>query len=199
MLTVNGRAARGFHVVLTALAVTALAVRISATRAAIPKSFGRFRQRDIESRSEDIVRELDPQLTTVVLCTSTGQTYGPGRPVHRYWTVDVSTPSGDSVAYLLWNADTGDLISLTRSTHYLELSVDVLLSKDRSTVQALGWLQRLKVSDDSQDWIPDSAELGTTVWHNSFHSASRTADVVIDPYTGDLVSLRERVRATNGY
>src|SRR2546421_12311451 len=108
MITVSSRAARGIHVVLTILAVVGLAARIPTIRTAVPRSHGRFNQREIESMSERVCRALAPQIGTILLYTATGETYHEGRPAHRYWTVECSEVDETPVAYLMWNADTGE-------------------------------------------------------------------------------------------
>ncbi len=140
------------------------------------------------SRSTDSLR-----LTACPLCA---WALGKAQPM---WMVDAVDDHDGFRAHLLWDADTGELISISRPGDWIA-PPDNRRTLQRNEVRRLtsSWLTTLGMSEVATGWRPDSlTHSNEDTWRVEWRSRTHCAEVIIDSHTGELI-MAQTIKSTRG-
>lgn len=181
-----------FYTVVCALVAGAVAGRAAYLQQKQTRPFGFYSREQIIARSNSLCRTLAPQVADLHVTASPYNANLPNSPKRRLWLVDASDERGRYAAFLLWDADTGDLLSANhpspKTTHTKQnLSQRKALWMARSWMQELGLMPRF--------WKVDSLPIQNgDAWYTSWRSGKRTATVIVDAHSGQLIRAGAELR-----
>jgi hypothetical protein len=180
----------------TLVACLAAAVGVGAM---VARTGGAAREERFGVCSErEIVRRTQPLLTTL------SPEGGPwrlelmrGRAADRLWSVRAMSERAYQEVHAAWNADTGELFSLSWIRPKPRRTADSVPGRGQAAAVGFGWLRALGVASYAPRWQLDGEprRFGS-VWETRWRAAGRLALVRLDARNGDLVAAQSRrVRA----
>ncbi|HLV79288.1 MAG TPA: hypothetical protein VKT32_03370 [Chthonomonadaceae bacterium] len=156
------------------------------------RSFGRFTEKEIFDRSEEIVSLLAPQASQVQMLADPHLSYVHLRrhredPV-RHWMVTCTGAAGQELVDLDWNAETGALLQAVPASRQTPTRRPVSLSQHQATEVAQAWLETLKIGGAGLRWRPARpATCAYQVWSIVWQCGEHRAWVTLRARTGALI------------
>jgi hypothetical protein len=146
------------------------------------QSFGRLSAAQVLEEARSIGRAVLPDTGEMTYTAASSRCHATGR---RSWDVTVQDGRGEGALYMMWDADTGELISLTRPIFRPD---DRRPWSEKEAVRAArGWMSVLRI-DRGRPWRLDHTEhVRGRGWLCSFRAPGRSACVQVESGTGELV------------
>ena len=184
----NGKVSN-WHFVLAALALATLALTgrlFTAARAHRTGSVVPLNR--ILALSERVCRVCNPESSQISLYAEPNGTWSHGRQVGSVWCVECFGVPNRELAYLVWNAETGQLMEASVISR--RRSSGRPIGPKSAIREAGGWMRRTGVSTASQRWtLNGSPEVSATTWRVVCHRGDEKAIVTVDRLNGDLITL----------
>src|SRR5262249_40782206 len=123
------------------------------TQAEQEQRYGHFNARQIIERTEPICRALEPPGSRLRFLTERGAGQQQDGVEQRTWHVECQDETGRHLALFVWNADTGNLLSLGHNTPPPPESSRPYRLNHREIVQAARqWMEVLGITARSSGW-----------------------------------------------
>jgi hypothetical protein len=165
-------------------------------RADRPQLYGSYTNKEIFAKAGPLCRVLDDG-EPLQLTLKQDSIYERNGRLHRLWTVDGVELDGDYGCMLVWDADTGELVSAARPSPKPTRSEKKAISKQEAVVLAKYWLDRLGMKSHVGKWSLDQQpERSPSTWYITWKAKNREAFVSVDRLSGELVSARTTSRRT---
>ncbi|SRR5258708_1365906 len=153
-------------------------------------SFGNTTQGQILDKTDRLCREIIPITHPANLKADKLTSYGRNGAPRHFWTVDCYNSNSDLV-HVCWNADSGEMTWVSRQTDEVGPWPPAAISRSSGIRFARYWLLRLEIPKAGENWrVAGSPELVEYRWRINCVSGKRTATIVIDAATGDLVTAK---------
>ncbi len=153
--------------------------------------YGRFTAQQILDRSEPLCRLLAPRanrLTLMAEPTAQGVAY-------PCWIIECTDPTGQKLAYLSWDATTGQLFCASRASQRSVPRVGSPLNRHEAVRAAWQWLRDLGMAAQASRWRLVGAPryngaIWRPTWTVSWSAPDLRATVHVYVLTHELVSAR---------
>ncbi len=133
-------------------------------------------------RSEPLCRLIAPHTSSLRL---TAEAIPIGK-FHPHWEVKCADPSGQDLAYLNWDAGTGQLISVSH-VFYSSQGMGRSLDRHKAAMEAWNWLCALRIAGQASHWrLAGSPQCSGYTWTVRWSAADRRAVVQFYPLTHEL-------------
>lgn len=162
------------------------------------KACGKFTLADILRRSRPICSAMTPNCNSLNLVGTPLQTGGSRNASRNVWMVDGYDAHNRFQVHLVWDADSGDLITASHATPWPSAPRTRLVPIQRKEALRItgSWLTTLGIAKEAPDWRPDSTPQDTDfVWRVEWTADTRKIAVTIDAWTGELRIVQNMVRA----
>jgi hypothetical protein len=152
--------------------------------------YGLYTTEQILARSEPLFHALFPERSGLIMSAERQATQKSASEERLLWAVDCSDASGRHLAYLCWDAGTGDLVYSSRIREERSDKNGVERRTDSELLCfARDWLYTLGIAGNQEQWRFTGTCLSPQTnlhvyWRSEYHSA----DVVVDARSGDFVS-----------
>jgi len=169
-------------------------MQISHANTAKKAPYGRFTQDQIVGRSLPLISVLNPSQSSLKLNAMHFETGNRNGDPVRIWLVDGFDPVMGAQVHLVWNADDGDLLSVSHtSTSWRGMRSHKLTEKEAIRITA-SWLTSLGISSEADGWHQgDEITRSGRMWRVAWLAPHRKLQVEIDSSSGDLI-MAEYVR-----
>lgn len=173
------------------LAAIALAGMLSMGAMTLPsrgkRRVGRLTAAEAAARSELVCRACAPSTAPMTFITETRELWKGRKHVGDVWCVDCAEAKGKDLAYMVWGAQTGELLFVSVLRHRDVGRVP--LPRPVALHEAAHWLRRLGLAKTGERWrMQGEAQEGQTVWQMTCRTNNRKAVTTIDRSSGDLVT-----------
>jgi hypothetical protein len=183
-------------VVLGTIALIFYLVRWQETnrgRAVQSAPYGRFTADQILAHSEPLFHAFFPERNGLMISAErqkAGQTESGERLL---WAVDCADEAGRHLAYLCWDADSGQLVFASRLEEKILPETEAMRPSAELLGVAHDWLYGLGIADNTERWRLIGTRMApSSRLHAYWRSEHQTAVVVVDGRSGQFIS------ATNG-
>lgn len=157
------------------------------------RSFGRVTLCEIRSRLRDLTLvSLLPGDSSISISHQKSYTRQGG--IRRFWDADCSDRAGNCACHLRWDADTGELVTLSRKAATPSVGVADVTRRDAISLTCR--LLRLRgIGIPGERWTLSNAPLVRgNVWHINVKSLNRMAYLSIDKHTDQVLYLHITAR-----
>jgi hypothetical protein len=150
---------------------------------------GRYTVSQMLARTEPLYRIVTARYGAFSWSADTFADYKPGETVHPLWSIVFHAAGDEEEVRFLWDAETGDLLSVSHVTLRSPTSRKrSALSKTEAVAIARRWMHALGLADATQAGMPAwNLHKGRDVWCLAWRSGDRTLSLKEDASTGDLI------------
>jgi hypothetical protein len=145
------------------------------------------------AKAKPLISALAPGEETLNLTATSVMLPGSERDVHRHWRIDASTLAGVDVAYVVLDADSGELALASRMIKPRLTQKDHGLNEADIAATALDWCRELCGESPGNRWEKHaSVQHSGRNWLVTLHRTGRLASLIIASGTAELISLKTR-------
>lgn len=166
----------------------------------LTKPYGSFSRLQIEERSKPVCNTLIQCDDAFRLnCMPTVGYEGGRAQVTRLWIVDCISKSSGIQAHLVWNADTGELLSAACPLSSRRSATFKTATRLDAIRISGSWLTTLGISSQGSGWYAGKTRRGQGHgWLVQWLAKSREVIVMVDGYNGHLILAQSRALVTPG-
>jgi hypothetical protein len=126
--------------------------------------------------------------------------YSPSEPVSSAWLVGCDDARGNALGTFIWNAQTGDLISIVAGS---SSSIDPNSGYPRMKPKEIHkvtkqWMNEIAPQQPGAPWREVSETIAENVVSSEWATKDRIAQLHINPTSGELITFRSTVHPTRG-
>jgi hypothetical protein len=188
-MIVKGRMAFAFFALYATIAIFCVRFcRASAVES--NESWGRFSSSEIVSRSEKLIRSLRANRDANQYSAQAEASRIFSGSIRNHWIVECRDKEGVYLGNMDWDADTGELNSISNDLQISSPSDGAELTSQAAIKIARNWLLRTGLCNKKEAWTLDRAtEINSFSWLVHFRDGKRIASISIDLYSGHLIRL----------
>jgi hypothetical protein len=168
------------------IGITAIVASI-ASYANAHKPYGQMTKEQVLSRSTKICSMMEPQLEKISFNAVPEMVHTLDGESKRVWLIDGSDSKDEFAAMLMWDADTGDLVSASHPPVPPRWGADQAMNSKDAVGVARDWLRTLGVNGRVAWTLSEKPEKTIHLWFLTFYSGYKKAVVAIDALSGNLV------------
>ncbi len=152
-----------------------------------PPSAAGFTAQQIIERTKRLCWTVAPEAGRVTMSADRSELEASGgRPV-RSWTVECADLAGNLLACFVWNADSGELMSASRSKSAHPRNMTGRMGRQEAVRTAKQWMRSLSISPLATSWrLRTEPVRRGNAWHIPWQAGDRRATIAFNARTGSL-------------